>query len=111
MDCDELDRLYDRIVEHYEWQRRVKRRWLTSSPNEPISRCAQIRYGGGAVRLLEISTVAVAPFPDDKRPLTWTRNVGAESGYAAPEDERGSTVTELSAFDQAIAVIEGESSP
>ncbi len=108
------DQLFTRLINHYEGRGRVYRVGPDSSGAKAMTRRVSLSYGKSAIGLLEIQTVvAIAPIgapvvDEKKRQISWTRNARIDPSYVAPPgEERGSRVTPIRTWDEALAAIDG----
>ncbi len=107
------DHLFTRLINHYEGRGRVYQVGPDSGGAKAMTRRISLRYGRRAIGLLEIQTVAVAPIgaavaDEKRRQISWTRNARIDPSYVAPPgEERGSRLTPIRTWDDALAAIDG----
>jgi hypothetical protein len=104
------DELFTRLIAHYEGRGRVDRPGPDSGGTHAMTRRVFIRYDNNAVGLLEIQTVAVVIVTNadaSKRQITWTRNARLSQDPEPPTDDRGSRMTPIDTWDEALAAIDG----
>jgi hypothetical protein len=110
--AEDQDQLFTRLIQHYEGQGRVDRPGPDSGGTHAMTRRVFIRYGNNAAGLLEIQTVALIVTDADasKRQITWTRNARLPQDPEPLTDDRGSRMTPIDRWDEALAAIDGSPS-
>jgi hypothetical protein len=102
---EDLSKLYDRIVDHYDWRGRVPRRGGGGALSSPtFSRYACIRNSAGRAIYLRLESI-VSPEALEPQSLAFTRDVVTHlQGPTAVLPD--ATWTEITTWEEAIAAIE-----